>query len=367
MEKNTTLTFDKIAIYTVFYIILFFSLYAAMPYILPFVLGAIVALICEPLINLLVQKFKFNRKATSIIAVLIVFGIFSTLIGILIANIVNELITLSSMLPIAIEWFKTEGPKFIDNLSSYLARLDPAIADSIKKSADKFFSGSFSTVMTGINYLINWLMKIPGVFMVYLFSLLTAIYVSIDFQSIKKRVSSFLSRNKGNNVKKVIVEGNRMIGKYILAYLLLISITFVEAYIGTSILNIKYAVILSIITAICDILPILGPGTVLNSLAVIFMIRGDYVRGIGLFVLYIIITVVRQVLEPKVVSSSLGVHPLAIIMALFIGLKAHGFAGMIFTIFYVVFYNVLKRVGYFNIDTEPPENKKTIEEGNLQN
>ena len=116
MEKNTTLTFDKIAIYTVFYIILFFSLYAAMPYILPFVLGAIVALICEPLINLLVQKFKFNRKATSIIAVLIVFGIFSTLIGILIANIVNELITLSSMLPIAIEWFKTEGPKFIDNL-----------------------------------------------------------------------------------------------------------------------------------------------------------------------------------------------------------------------------------------------------------
>jgi len=92
-------------------------------------------------------------------------------------------------------------------------------------------------------------------------------------------------------------------------------------------------------------MPVLGPGTVLIPTGTIFIISGDYIRGIGIYATYLVILVVRQILEPKVVSSSLGIYPLAVIIAIFVGLKAFGFIGMIFTLFLVVFYVVLQKVG----------------------
>jgi len=108
---------------------------------------------------------------------------------------------------------------------------------------------------------------------------------------------------------------------------------------------VKYAVILSIIAAIFDILPILGIGGIYIPLALIYMfIQKDYFTSFGILIWYIVVTVVRQILEPKIVSSSLGIHPVAVLASIFIGLKVNGLSGMFFCIFLVVFYKVLKSV-----------------------
>jgi len=73
--------------------------------------------------------------------------------------------------------------------------------------------------------------------------------------------------------------------------------------------------------------------------------NGSFVKRFDRIILYILAVIIRQVIEPKIVSSSLGIYPLAIIIAIFIGLKAYGFIGMIFTVFLVVFYTVLQKVG----------------------
>jgi len=92
------------------------------------------------------------------------------------------------------------------------------------------------------------------------------------------------------------------------------------------------------------LLPIFGIGAIYIPLIIIFFISSNYVAALGLLISYIVITIVRQIIEPKIVSSSLGINPVAVLASIFIGLKAYGLVGMLFCMFLVVFYNILKKV-----------------------
>lgn len=337
--------FNKIAIFTVIYTAAFLLISLLMPYILPFVFGTIIALIAQPVINFLSRKLKIKRN---IIGLLVVFIIFASLIGIaalIILNIVRELTSISAYLPNYFQKTLDFILDLIDKAAPYIASLGPDILNGLKSSASKLFSGSFTAAVSVVNYLANILKALPGILMLILFTLLTAVYVAIDLPRFKSEIFSIFNKDDGSRIRQVVAETNKMLGNYIKTYLILMTITFFETYIGLSILRIRYSVIISLIIAVADLLPILGPGTILIPMCVMYMLSGIYIKGIGILVLYLIISVVRQILEPKILSSSLGIYPLSIIAAIFIGLKAYGFIGMIFTVFYVVFYNVLKRVG----------------------
>jgi sporulation integral membrane protein YtvI len=344
MEQRMSLKIDRVVLYTVIYIVLFISLWLAMPYILPFVLGTVVALLAQPLINFITRKTRMKRGLIGLIVVLIIFAIITAIITLIIVKIVNELISLSAVFPDLINWIKTEGYKYIDAGAVYFKSIDPSIIESIKDLSNKIFSGSFTAALSIVSYTLNVLKSLPGLLMVILFTLLSSVYIAIDFPRMKEWLFSLLYKEDGSRARKIIYQANRMIGNYAIAYMTLITITFIETLVGLGILHVKYAVLISIVTSISDLLPILGPGTVLVPTGVILILSGDLFKGIGILVLYIIITIIRQILEPKVVSTSLGIHPLAIIAAIFIGLKAYGFVGMIFMVFYVVFYVILRKV-----------------------
>jgi len=154
----------------------------------------------------------------------------------------------------------------------------------------------------------------------------------------------FIPSDKSNKLSYIFQETKKMLGNYLLSYTLIIFITFVETIIVFSILRVKYAFLLSLICAIADILPILGIGAIYIPLALVYFFSGKVVTAIVIGVAWALVTVFRQILEPKIVSSSLGLHPVAVLAAIFIGLKASGVAGMFFCIFLVVFYNIMKKV-----------------------
>lgn len=345
MNENAIKMFNKIALYTVIYAAAFLLISLIMPYILPFVSGTIIAFAAQPVINFLTKKLKAKRSIIGLSVVIIIFAALFGIIALIIVNIVQELTSIAAYLP---DFFsKSSGfiMGLIDKAAPYVASMDPDIVSSIKSSASKLFSGSFTAAVFIVNYIVHIMKSFPGILMLILFTLLSSVYVAIDMPVLKAKILSLLSAKDGSRVRVIFAETNKMLGNYIKAYLILITVTFIESYIGISILKIKYSLLISIIVGIADLLPILGPGTILIPMGLIFIFKAIYIKGAGILILYLVITIVRQVLEPKIVSSSLGIHPLAIIAAIFIGLKAYGFTGMIFTVFYVVFYDVLKRVG----------------------
>ncbi|MCI2202576.1 sporulation integral membrane protein YtvI, partial [Clostridium sp.] len=196
-----------------------------------------------------------------------------------------------------------------------------------------------------VSYIINFAAIIPYAIMVILFTLLSTYFFTKDFVEVKSKLFSFLPISKTNKLISIYTESKKMLGNYLLSYLIIISVTFIETLIVFLIFKVKYSLVLSLICAIADILPILGIGTIYIPLALIYsIIFKNYVTALGLIISYIIVSVVRQIIEPKIVSSSLGIHPVAVLASLFIGLKINGIIGMIFCIFLVVFYNIFKKV-----------------------
>lgn len=116
--------------------------------------------------------------------------------------------------------------------------------------------------------------------------------------------------------------------RYLRAYLLILFATFAELLVGFLILRVKYAFLLSLVVAVVDILPVLGVGTVLIPWSIILLIQKDLYRGFGLLILYAAITVLRQMIEPRLVGKSLGLHPLATLVAGYVGWQLFGFLGM---------------------------------------
>ena len=106
-------------------------------------------------------------------------------------------------------------------------------------------------------------------------------------------------------------------------------LTFFEVLIGLLILKKDYAFLISLGIAAVDLLPLLGAGSVLLPWAIVSFIMRDTQTAMGLLILYGIIVVVRQIAEPRIVGSSIGISPIASLFSMYVGLKLFGLIGMI--------------------------------------
>ncbi|MBQ9151486.1 MAG: AI-2E family transporter, partial [Clostridia bacterium] len=111
--------------------------------------------------------------------------------------------------------------------------------------------------------------------------------------------------------------------------LLLGLLTFCLSFIGLALLRVPYAFILALLLAVVDLLPLLGTGIILIPWALVCLLLGQVKLGIGLLVLYAVATLVRQILEPKLIGDGLGLHPLVSLLSMYAGLRLFGVWGMI--------------------------------------
>ena len=129
--------------------------------------------------------------------------------------------------------------------------------------------------------------------------------------------------------------------------------TFAERAVGFSILGLPYALLSALVIALVDILPVFGTGTVLVPWSVGAFFTGNTKLGLCLAALYGIITVIRQIAEPKILGSSVGMHPLATLLAMYIGLKLCGIGGLfLFPIGAVILKN-LNESGFIRLYKMP--------------
>lgn len=150
-----------------------------------------------------------------------------------------------------------------------------------------------------------------------------------------KKINNFIALQLPAKIVNFLIEVKKQLKttgyKYIRAYLLMISITFVQLFIGFRILKIDYAFTIALLTAIVDILPVIGVGTVLIPWSAVLLLSGDFFTGFGLLIIFIITALIRQFIEPKIIGVSIGLNALATLIAMYAGFKMFGFIGM-FTI-----------------------------------
>ncbi len=348
--------YDKILIYFVVYTIGFFTFFKTLPYTIPFVLAFIIASIVSPIVKRLITwtNNKINQNLLILGSLLMFYGTIGTLLTILTIKLINQsaLLIVNAVTVInenydsIVHWFQDQ----YDWIASNIKSLDPAIIESGSELINSTLN-SLKDVLISMGraiggFAIDTIAGLPTLMLIIIFTVVCSFFFTKTFINNPGFIYNYLptSDTQESRVRNIITEGKNMFLRYSLSYLLIILITGLISMIGYLILGIPYPLILGLLTAFLDLLPILGVSAAYVPLAIYYFAQGNLTIPIGLGVLWIIVAVGRNIWEPRILSSSLNIHPIITIMAIFIGLKLAGIIGMFFLIFMAVGFKVLQKV-----------------------
>lgn len=365
---------------TVYAIILVGLFYLAVKYALgivwPFVTAFFLAMLLQKPVNFLVAKTPLRRGISSVIMVLFLLVIIGSILGLLISRIVIELRAFFTFVLMKLE----DAPSFVAQitewLKSTLSFLPASIGDSVTDAANGFLTrllgleadisvglpqaseGSgfdFSMLSSPLGAVWGTAKQIPMFAVGVLVCIVSCCFMTSDYHGIRDMILRQMRPEKQRNIVRVKQIIFSTLGKMGKAYSIIIGVTFLEISVGLWILKLtglytgSYIFAIALVTALVDILPVLGTGTILIPWAVWSLCTGNIGFGIGLLVLYAIIGVVRQVIEPKLVASQLGLPPFMTIMAMYIGTQLFGFIGLFLLPLTVMLLKVLYDEGILSI------------------
>ncbi len=300
---------------------------------LPLVVAYIISLIATPVTHVL-EKLHLPSPISAIISILSVAAVLLGLSYLVINALLDQVYNFFDTLPSFYESFSSTFVNIKDAATDAYSLLPKEIAPHIEEAFANFDTYLTSISAVVIETLSTWAIaavkNIPDFLLALLFSILASYFFIRDKKKLKARVS-FLIGPRLTSILKVFRDD---IFSAILAYLraqgILMSITFVEVFIGLSVMRVEYSFLFAIVIAIVDAVPVFGTGTILLPWALFSLLSGAYTQTIGLALLYAICLIVRQILEPKVLSTQIGMHPLLTLLAIYVGFKLFGIFGMLF-------------------------------------
>lgn len=319
----------------------FAAVYYITPLVIPFLAGWLIAYMMNPLVNLLQNKARLPRWLAVIIALILFLGIFLGLITLAVTNIVLEINDLSVIIQNNLNLWKSTFTDYInsDSIQNFINRIiniyneNPVYKDTINsnltssgKTLTDFVSSMVKVILDGI---VKLLTSLPNLATVIIVALLAAFFISKDWKNLKGKLKNWTPDFIINPTVIVWANLQKALFGYLRAQLILISITAVFVIIGLLVLRVKYAITIGLLIGLVDLMPYLGTGAVMVPWIIIEFIQHDYYMGIGLSILYGIILVSRQIIEPKVLATSIGLAPLPTLMSMYIGLKLFGIFGLI--------------------------------------
>ena len=169
---------------------------------------------------------------------------------------------------------------------------------------------------------------VPSFAIKVIISVVATYFFALDYDNIRRAITSRMSEPTYQKASAAFQSLRKTIGQYLRAYSLIFLITFAELTIGLLCAGVKRFALIALGIAIFDILPILGSSMIMLPWSIITLLRGNYQQGIILFVVYLVVVIVRQFIEPKIVGERVGLHPLITLVTMYVGLKLFGGIGL---------------------------------------
>ncbi len=311
-------------------------------YVAPFIIAFAVSSAIEPLIRFLMKKAKFPRRLAAIVSLLLVVSLITVLMLLLVSRLYNEVVSLTNERPqFLIEIYQNVSATIKKALDAYLD-LPDGITSNITKMISNLSQSISKVVDPFVKGLYNTAVSIPQVLIFIIVTILATYFISSDrdriYESIKHNLPDVVLE-KAISIKDNIFSA--LFG-YIRAQLILMTITFTELSIGFAIIGINRFILLALVISFIDAFPILGTGGVLVPWAIYEFISRDFRMGVSLIILYLIVLVIRQLIEPKILGQQIGLHPLITLMAMYLGTQFYGIVGFILgPIIVLLFKNIV--------------------------
>ncbi len=293
-----------------------FIIYAGFTYLLPIFMPFLIGF----LFTVFSRKITKNQNTIVLIAMYAVLGVILVFAGIwLVGKLSSFVAAIPGLYRNIIEPFINDA---YDTFSKASSQIDfPYITEIISSGLGAIRSALLSVGSTLAGAISKKILEIPSLLSSILIFIISSFFFTADYDN----VVAFVNRHAGSLLTFI----SEKLAKVLFGYLKIMGITFVELFIGLMILGVSYFPFVAAGTALLDILPVLGCGFVLVPWALLSFVQGRIGRGIGLLIVHIIIYMVRQYIEPKIVASNLEIPPILSLMSMVIGLRLFGFAGML--------------------------------------
>ena len=333
-RKRTIKIIERVGVF-VGTLVLLLLLYKFAVYFMPFLIAGIIAIIIEPIIKFCMNKLKFSRRMSSVIVVALTVILLGVAIVYGSIALIKEIMNLSTNLGPAITEMTQTVTTTVDKFTTeYAEQISPEIIQGIETSILSFVSKLGEVISSWLAKVLQMLFSIPTILINITITILALIFFTKDRIYVIDLMEHHLPKSWIKKIQEVVGETFSTIGSYIRVYAKIIIITFAELFLAFNIyrllgFDIKYPFILACVVAIIDVLPILGVGTVLIPWALWLLVIGQYGFATAVGITYLVIYIIRQFIEPKLVSKQLGIHPLITLFAMYAGFKLAGVFGLI--------------------------------------
>lgn len=312
----------------------------ALGILLPFALAWAFAQLVKPIAAWLSKKAKIPYKICCVFFMLLLLGALVYALFLIGNRAFSELRNFLESLADEnsdVRLFIAEAVDFIKNLSEHLpfaSRLEAQFGDGFGDKIDAFVYDTINSYLSSLgskipNLIASIALSLPEIIVFLTVMILSSFYFCFD----RGELGAFFARAFpsvfGEKFTGFRSKLKTSFGGYLRAYMILFLLTLAEVFVGLSVLRVKYSFLLSLFIALIDILPILGVGSVLIPWAIFEIMMKNMRMGLGLLILYGVVLIIRQIVEPKLISKGIGIHPLAAVVSIYAGLRLFGIVGMI--------------------------------------
>ena len=341
----------------------------ALPALVPFLIALVVALLIKPLVNFLHRKAHISKKISSVLLVLLFYGTIGVLVVLAVLRLIDYGQTLIGYLP---DFFKnnlvpllTSAAEGLDDIiGRFIDHPDFSMTQHVKELVSSVGSALSSFSATILGAAGNVVISVPGAVINVFITIVSTVFLAMDFDGIRHFFARQLSDAHRATVRSILSHLSFVIRKYILSYALIMLITFFELWIGLAVLRIPSAPLIAALIAVFDLLPVVGSGTVLCPWAVVSLFAGETATGAGLLVLWAVISVIRYIIEPKIVGNQVGMHPLLTLFSMLLGNFIFGGIGILLLPVSLALIQNLNEAGvihlYKNPEPKDPEDDTTL-------
>lgn len=339
----------KLCKFLIIYTIGFLILMGSFKYAVPFVIALFIAVLLRPVKEKILKinnNFKKARITNSFAAMILTLTIvilsvlsLSGILWVIVSQIEKFLVYITN--PDTLNEVIQKSEIWASSILSQMHQLDPEIMEKINSIIKEIVTLGTNAISILGKKLLSAAVSIPTAIISIFITLIATYFFMKDIEVIEEKVKKIFSPKGLKYIKDIKEKLNSVSGGYVKAYALIMLSIAVLSYLIFRIAKVQYALPIAIITAVLDLLPLIGAGMVYGILIISMYLAGNTLSAVILLIGYIIVAIIRQLLEQNLVASFIGIHPLMMIIALFIALTPLGFTGMFYFLGAIILYDII--------------------------
>ena len=308
--------------------------------LIPFVMGGFLYYITNPLVTLLEKKLKINRIFGILITLFLLFGLVTVGVIYLLPILINQLSSLinsTQNLYWEIQSFVNQlskNPLFKSlNIQSTIQQLNLCYVDILQNILNSVTNSLGSVVSAVINTL-----------MILIMTPIFLVYFLMDGHKLLPMLERTVLKRDKLNISSLLTNLNATVARYISGISIDALLIGTLAYIGYSVIGLKYALVFAIFSALANLIPYVGPSIGLIPMLITYFFTDPHKMLVALIYMLIVQQIDGNILYPRIVGSVMKVHPITIMVLLLLSSNIYGIMGMIVAI---PTYSILKEIVKF--------------------